>query len=67
MTTPDERLRSIQNVYLWLSDLGQGTDYSLGSKHRVPEWLRRTALALLRHYPSPSEMERYLIHKRWDE
>lgn len=55
MTTPDERMRAVLQTREFLREL---TDSRVTP--RVPANVRRSALVLLRHYPSESDME--IVH-----
>ena len=63
MTTPIERRTYVAHVHRWLSDLAQGLGYDEGVKKPVPKWLRQHARRLLRHYPTPTELDMLGIPK----
>lgn len=51
MTTPWERTRAVLQTREFLSELACAS-----AKSGVPVYVRREATRLLRHYPSPSDM-----------
>lgn len=57
MTTPYERYRSLIQTYEFLQEMSKDVD--------MPESARRQAKTLLRHYPTPQDMElECRLHKR---
>lgn len=59
MTVPFERTRAVNSTREFLRELTDGQ-----KTPRVPKHVRQRALALLRHYPSESDMD--IISKRED-
>lgn len=59
MTVPFERTRAVNHTRDFLRDLTNGE-----KTPRVPKYVRRRALELLRHYPSESDMD--IVSKRED-
>lgn len=57
MTLPDERLRAIQWARTFLLDLMDPS-----KTKRVPREIRSMARAVLKHYPTPYEIERLSTH-----
>ena|SRR3990167_6297881 len=53
MSTPDEKRRALLAVYDWL--------LRLPDVKRLPKEVREQAVRLLRHYPSPCEIDRFTM------